>query len=276
MGQCVTWHDRRWRRALEARGLSRYSDFFKDGLGEQVWDRSTSKTFRITVTDPDDGRPVGLYLKRYIHAKQRWRFLLRRDKPTVERRNYDDLRRILGNVVPEVVATGRRQHWMMLHDAFILTVELPGVVQLDDYGREHWRCEPDADERNRQEALIRLTAELVRRMHDAGFYHIDLQWRNILVRFGDAPDRVDVFLIDAPRGGRRWFGLYRKHGQLRDLSSLDKLARLHLTRTQRLRWFKLYTGERRISRFGRRLIAAVLADRDRYEEAKARQLANRG
>lgn len=275
MGQSVTWHDRRWQQALRACGLSRYEDFLEARPDDPAWERSTTKTYRLTATNPRDQRRTGLYLKQYTYSTRRWRFLLRRDKPAVEQRNYDYLRRRVGDVAPEVVVTGRRRRWMMLHDAFIVTVELEGAVQLDEYARAHWGGTPCHDERTRQDALIRHTAELVRRMHDARFYHVDLQWRNVLVRFGESPRNAVAFLIDAPRGGRRRLWLRRRHGRLRDLSSLDKLARVYLTRTQRLRWFTLYTGQRRVSRSGRRLISAVLADRARYERAKAGQLTSR-
>lgn len=272
MGQSVTWHDRRWQGVLGASGLRTYEDFIDARADALVWERSVTKTIRLTAVDPEDDRPLAFYLKKYLYPNRRWRFLFRRDKPSVEQRNYAFLRRNVGAVVPEVVATGRRRRWMRLHDAFILTAEVPDSVQLDDYARAHWSARSEPDERARQDSLIRATAHLVRRMHAAGFYHVDLQWRNVLVRFGASPRQVEVFVIDAPRGGRRWLWLRRRHGQLRDLSSLDKLARMYLTRTQRLRWFRCYTRRRRINRSDRRLIAAILADRARYERAKARQL----
>ncbi len=269
MGPSVTWHDPRWQRPLASCGLRAYDDLINPRSGELVWERSTTQTFRLQVHDPTSGRPMSLYLKRYVYPDRRWRFLFRRDKPAVERRNYEMIRQHVGPVVPEVIATGRRRRWGMLRDAFILTAELTDCAQLDDYARSHWGGKPSSEERTRQDRLIRTTADLVRRMHAAHFYHIDLQWRNILVRF-DASHRGEAFFLDAPRGGRRRCRLRRRHGRLRDLSSLDKLARVYLTRTQRLRWFVHYTGRRRPDRADRRLIAAVLADRARYERAKAR------
>ena len=272
MAQSVTWHDRRWQGTLQADGFRDYEDFIDARTDQPVWERSTTKTFRLTTRDPEDGRTTGLYLKKYSYPRQRWQTLFRPDKPAVERRNYEFLRRNMGDVVPIVVATGRRRRWMMLRDAFILTVELPDCVQLDTYAQTHWEGTPPEAERVRQDRLIETTADLIRRMHDVDFYHIDLQWRNILVRFEGESEGARAFLIDAPRGGRRLLWARRRHGQLRDLSSLDKLARFYLTRTQRLRWFTRYTKRRRISPSDRRLIRAILADRARYERARARRL----
>jgi len=276
MGQSVTWHDRRRQRALQARGLRTYEDFISAQIDTLVWERSSTKTLRLTAVDSEGDRPTGFYLKKYVHPDSRWTSLFRRDKPTIEQRNYEYLRREVGDVVPEVVVTGQRRRWLMLQDAFIVTTELAGCEQLDEYARAHWSGCVNGCERGRLDSLIRATADLVRRMHATGFYHIDLQWRNVLVRFSAPTSDAEVFVIDAPRGGRRWLWLRRRHGQLRDLSSLDKLARHYLTRTQRLRWFTLYTGRRRISRFDRRLIGAILADRSRYERNKVRLLADHG
>jgi len=274
MGRSITWHDRRWQQVLQNGGLSRYEDFLGYRSDRLVWERFTTQTSRLEFRTPDGDRPTVLYLKKYVYPTRRWRFLLRRDKPDVEVRNYDFLRRRVGPCVPEVIATGRRRRWMMLYDAFILTRELPQAVQLDDYARRHWKGPLPPDERARQRHLLRATADLVRRMHAVHFYHIDLQWRNILVRFDGSSREAEVFLIDAPRGGRRWLWFRRTHGRVRDLSNLDKLARHYLSRTDRLRWYVLYAGGRRLNRRDRRLITAVLAERARYDQAKARLLAN--
>lgn len=252
--------------------MRQYEDFIRYQTDDLVWQRLSTQTYRLDVAESNGQPTTTFYLKKYVYRRRRWRFLLRRDKPAVEYRNYEFLRRWVGPCVPDVVATGRRRKWLMLHDAFILTLGLPNTAQLDEYARRHWKDNISRDERIRQEALIRNTADLVRRMHAVHFFHIDLQWRNILIRTGTVPSNPEVFLIDAPRGGPRYLRLRREHGRLRDLSNLDKLARAYLSRTQRLRWYVGYAGHRRLNREDRRLITAVLADRTRYERAKMRLL----
>ncbi|MBN1344105.1 MAG: hypothetical protein JXQ73_15575 [Phycisphaerae bacterium] len=276
MGQSVTWHNPQRRQLLRAKGLRSYDDFIDCREGDPVWSRSITKTYRLTCDDPETQGTLGLYLKKYVYPKRRWRFLFRRDKPSIESRNYAALRECLGPVVPDVVATGRRRRWMMLHDAFILTDELADCVQLDEYAETHWKGAPSERQRARQDSLIRITAELVRRMHAAHFYHVDLQWRNILVHFGESPKQVRAFFIDAPRGGYRYLWFRRSHGVFRDLSSLEKGARRYLTRTQRLRWFKLYAGRSRLTRNDRGLILGILGERGRYDHRRLGLLASHG
>ncbi len=79
-------------------------------------------------------------------------------------------------------------------------------------------------------------ARITRRMHKAGFVHNDLKWRNLLVTDGDVPT---VYLIDCPSGGY-WWGPFLQYRIVKDLACLDKVAKYHLTRTQRLRFFLDY------------------------------------
>ncbi len=266
----VTWHAPEDRALFEANGLSRYEDFITPRPESLVWRRKTTQTYRLEVRDPAEDEARVYFLKHYRYGPRGWRFLLRRDKPSTEARNYAAVRRSVGDVVPHVVATGRRRRFGLLRDAFILTRGIPRAVQLDEVARQRWsgrRLEPE--EAVRQRALLTATADLVRRLHAASIFHIDLQWRNILARLGERPEDVAVFLIDLPRGGRAWSPPRRRHGRFRDLSSLDKLGRVYLSRSQRLRWFLAYTGRRRLNTPDRRLIRDVQADRLRYERGKA-------
>lgn len=110
-------------------------------------------------------------------------------------------------------------------------------------------------------ALLHALAGAVARMHAAGFFHWDLQWRNILVRRSSGD--FDIFLIDSSRGGLRRTPIGRAHGRIRDLFCLDKLARRHLSRTTRLRFLRAYLGPDAARNPTRRLIRRLLAYVDR-------------
>jgi hypothetical protein len=109
--------------------------------------------------------------------------------------------------------------------------------------------------------LLEETAGLVSRMHAAGFVHVDLQWRNLLVveNGGIGPT---IYVIDSARGGLRGWVLYQLHGRLRDLSSLYKLGRVLLTRREQIRWLRRYLGVRRLSACEHHALAwTILHDR---------------
>ena len=88
-----------------------------------------------------------------------------------------------------------------------------------------------------QEVSLQL-ARSTRAMHDRGFAHNDLKWRNLLVD----PQRR-LYLIDCPTGAF-WRGPFLQRRIIKDLACLDKVAKYQLSRTQRL-WFYLQYCQRR-------------------------------
>ncbi len=108
--------------------------------------------------------------------------------------------------------------------------------------------------------LLETTADLVARMHAAGFFHIDLQWRNLLVS-EDGSRRPRVYVIDSVRGGPRRWRPFQMHGRLRDLSSLYKLARSQVPVREQVGWLWRYLGVRRLRHEHRVMIQTILCDR---------------
>lgn len=88
-----------------------------------------------------------------------------------------------------------------------------------------------------------LIATIIRRLHDERFAHNDLHWRNLLVTNVEMPT---VYLIDCP-SGRFWWGPFLAYRIVKDLACLDKEAELHLTRTQRLRFYLDYVQRKRLT-----------------------------
>jgi predicted unusual protein kinase regulating ubiquinone biosynthesis (AarF/ABC1/UbiB family) len=98
-----------------------------------------------------------------------------------------------------------------------------------------------------------LIANYVRRIHEDGFTHGDLKWRNILVTTTDAPC---VFFIDCPSGSRKSF-FRRRHFVIKDLAGLDRPAAEYLSRTTRLRFYLWYSNQTRLTQEDKALIARV-------------------
>ncbi|MDR0577700.1 MAG: lipopolysaccharide kinase InaA family protein [Candidatus Accumulibacter sp.] len=97
-------------------------------------------------------------------------------------------------------------------------------------------------------------ARIARILHDAGFAHNDLKWRNLLVGGGEAPV---VYAIDCPNGGF-WWGPFLRYRVVKDLACLDKLAQRHLTRGQRLRFYLDYTGHARLDEDDKRRVRRIV------------------
>lgn len=101
---------------------------------------------------------------------------------------------------------------------------------------------------------MRLVADYTRRIHKDGFTHRDLKWRNVLAETGEAPR---IFFFDCP-SGRHVSPLRRRHFIIRDLAGLDRLAREHLSRTMRLRFYLWYRNRTHLTREDKTLIAKVV------------------
>ena len=90
--------------------------------------------------------------------------------------------------------------------------------------------------------------QLVRGMHDAGFFAHDLHMRNVLVGDRDAA-KPRFVLLDFPNG--RVLARddpRRQAAMIYDLASLDLDACRYLSRPARLRFLKAYTGDRHADR----------------------------
>lgn len=275
MSDSMIFFQPRYVAALAALGLTTLDDFLAEQAGRLVSAHGLTHTRCIEFTH--GGQTLAGYLKtyNYTHRPLRHRFI--RDKARREAENFAVLRHHCGLSAPTVVCVGARRRLGALVRSFILTLELSASRPLV----ELW----DAAPMHRRE-LLGGSPGVVARMHAAGFVHIDLRWRNILVRReGDRP--LELVPIDCVRGGLRRSRLGREHGRLRDLSSLCKDAQPRLTRTQLLRWYLAYAAalgdadpgqrrrtanggaRRRLDGLHRQAIRVILRDRDSKDGSPA-------
>jgi len=98
-------------------------------------------------------------------------------------------------------------------------------------------------------------ADYTKRLHEQGFVHWDLKWRNILVSTDPIPQ---VYFFDCPLG-RKQYGWLQKRGIVKDLACLDKVAIKTLSRSQRLRFFKLYRGVEQLSSTDKKMVFRILS-----------------
>ena len=112
-------------------------------------------------------------------------------------------------------------------------------------------------------------------MHDAGFVHQDLFWRNVLVRpTGD--DRFEFYFLDASVGQRVRLPWRGREKMVRDLAALSVLAPDFLTRSDQLRFMLAYLGTKSLDEADRAWLLDVqkqwpqyrAAERVRFERGK--------
>ena len=212
--------------------------------GEKITQDPLSTVHRIWVADRY------YYVKRYTGAGKNLRRYVGRPRIQAE---WENLLNFHAWGIPSATVVGFGQQWH--NGAFVrgalITEELSDTSDLA-------RIATQRDARLQDRAWVshvsRQIAWATRMMHDQGFTHNDLKWRNLLV---DNQALGNVYFIDCP-GGSFWWGPMLRYRVIKDLACLDKIAKHHLSRSQRLAFFKLYLGKQRLDRVDRKQLRAIL------------------
>lgn len=211
--------------------------------GELVSCSPLSEVLRVEL----DG--VRYYVKRYKRAGKALRRWLGRSRSQAEWENLQQFVR-WGLATAEIVAYGVEKRLGFFVRGALITREVPQSVDLAALAKT-------GDSRLRDPKWIAAIGDqlssAVRTMHDNHFIHVDLKWRNLLV---DAQGKV--FFIDCPSGGF-WYGPLFWRRVIKDLACLDEVAREHLSRTQRLRFYLRYVQRRRMTPRDKKQIRRILA-----------------
>jgi 3-deoxy-D-manno-octulosonic acid kinase len=146
---------------------------------------------------------------------------------------------ILSRGIPTIQPVGaiHRSTLLLFYKAYLLSLEISGAKDLVQYFQEIGP-HPSRERLLHKRRIIRSSGLLVHRFHEAGFFHRDLQLKNILVS-GD-----QLFLIDFDRSYQKeaLTADEKKENLLRLNRSVEKWKRfgLSITRTDRLRFFRAY------------------------------------
>lgn len=198
--------------------------------GERLTQDPLSEVIRVELND------VRYYVKRYTGAGKGLRRFAGRPRVKAEWQNLMLFRR-WGIPTAPIVAYGLERSGGAFLRGALITRELEQTDDLAMLAATH-----DArlrDHRWVQEVSLQL-ARSTRAMHERGFAHNDLKWRNLLV---DPQPRL--YMIDCPTGAF-WRGPFLQRRIVKDLACLDKVAKHQLTRTQRLRFYLQYCQRKRL------------------------------
>jgi hypothetical protein len=226
------------------------SSYFSDPSGAS---KGVEVTQRL-VTTPNGTADV--FFKRYAYEPASWKFLWRASKARREAENYGILTR-LGIRVAELIAWGEERDAVgRLRFAFIITRAILQATTLLEFHETLKTMEPSRAKRHRALILEEL-AGMTRKIHEAGFFHHDLVWRNILV--SSTPEgELRLYWIDCPRGAYDTWSPLRGRKRLRDLAGLDKSAVRYWRRVERARFLHLYLGKPKLAEAHKRLARAVV------------------
>lgn len=149
-----------------------------------------------------------------------------------------------------VVAYGLERSYGSFVRGALVTEEVPNTRDLAKTVREHPEYLAD---KPWFEAVSKQVAEMTRKLHDAGFAHNDLKWRNLLVDEASPPK---VHMIDCPFGNH-WWHVFLQYRIVKDLASLDREAKNRLSASQRLRFYLAYARLGRLDARSKRQIRRI-------------------
>ena len=142
----------------------------------------------------------------------------------------------------------------------LITAEIAGTTDLGWLARNN---DPRLKSRRWLDGVSCQLAAIARRMHERRFVHGDFKWRNLLV---DGADRL--YLIDCPSGGF-WWPPFLDYRIVKDLACLDKVARRHLSRSRRLRFYLDYARKKALDADDKRRIRGIVGFFSGRDEALA-------
>ncbi|WP_122468666.1 lipopolysaccharide kinase InaA family protein [Pseudomonas viridiflava] len=192
---------------------------------------------------------VNYYVKRYVGAGKGLRRYLGRPRVKSE---WQNLKRFAKWGIPtaEVVAWGLERNGAAYDRGALITRELPNTEDMSALAQ---RKDPLLSDRQWVDGISRQLASYTRIMHDHHFTHNDLKWRNLLV-----DDQARLFFIDCPNGAF-WWSFMLRYRITKDLACLDKVAKYHLSATQRLRFYLQYRQRAHLNASDKKRIRHVVS-----------------
>jgi tRNA A-37 threonylcarbamoyl transferase component Bud32 len=264
-----------YRELLKVADLDSIQGVIRSKLGDVIstdHKREKNVVKRIEITF--EGKPRVFYLKLY------WNYLFEKIwcrafrgslvGRSMVRAEYENLEKLAGwgFRVPQLVAWGDHRFAGGVIHAFIISEEIPQAMGVDYLVHEWLEQQTEAVHKQKKAELIHEVAMAVRRMHDHGFEHHDLFFRNMMV---SGQDMSKLYMMDAPRA-YVWPACMMQKRRAVDLATLDAAATEVFTRSQRMRFMHIYLGHDQLTDKDKQLIRQVLECARPMRERQIRRL----
>ena len=249
-----------WRKRLEAHGLTDFERLWRMELAPLDSANTTrggvsNVGFLELAAQDQEGRRLVVKRQRN-HQTRTWRHLLK-GIPTA-RKEFDNIRRFercgLASAAP--VFFGQRRDHRGIR-AILITEFLEGYQSLETLLAQ-WARNPNPSE-TPKDAILRQAADLIARMHRAGFRHNCLYPKHLFVNTADV--HPDIRLIDLEKAARTFWGDRR---MTRDLGAFFRRSP-HWSASDQARFLVDYFGAvhmtPRIERTWRRILRGMARKR---------------
>lgn len=160
------------------------------------------------------------------------------------------------------LAVGERRRWRILKDSFLISRAIKEAHQLGQY---ILTLHPPlaAEARRKKREVITLLAKELRDIHDKGFFHGDLNASHIMVKVG-AGKRPAFYFVDfeSSKVGRK---VYSRQW-VKELARLNESMPSFISRTDKVRFFQVYSERLKLDKKERKKIIAMIETRTRAKK----------
>ncbi|MFH1419194.1 MAG: lipopolysaccharide kinase InaA family protein [Planctomycetota bacterium] len=237
-----------------------------------AWSRTTDTIWQDLI-----GSSSSVYIKRYHYPRcsDRLRGAFRGTflKASRARSEFRALRlmRQLGIQAVRPIAFGERRVAGFVRSCFLITESVPDAMPLSSFIKTFSDCaDSDAARRGRWEILTSL-AKQVRHMHEAGFVHRDLFWRNVLIRVLPG-DRFEFYFLDASVGKRIRLLQRRQDSIVRDIAAMGVLTPKFCSKADQLRFLLTYLNKKHLDARDCEWLRRVQAKSDLFRDTEVQRL----
>ena len=175
-----------------------------------------------------------------------------------------------GFSVPAPIAAGEEVSLGAIRSSWICSQALTTAQVLSRY-IERGHAPAEQERRLRRDTLAAVAA-CVRRAHDAGLFTSDLQETNLMLDHGGGSVRIYFVDLDGFRRLARVSWRRRR----RNLVQLDRSVGRFMTRSERLRFLRVYMAEQWTRLAMRQMVERLMLERERKEQEFARRRSRRG
>lgn len=156
----------------------------------------------------------------------------------------------LGIATPALVAYGKNMRRGKLTQGAIVTAGLENCLTLEQFAQQKRLYARGVTWLRK---VLTQVADFTRRLHQDGFLHVDLKWRNILVT---DDDEGQVFFIDCPSGYHPPGWIFQK-SVIKDLACFDKGVKRYIRKVDQLFLYKQYANKDRLEHKDKKIIKAT-------------------
>jgi tRNA A-37 threonylcarbamoyl transferase component Bud32 len=163
-----------------------------------------------------------------------------------------------GYATASPVAAVEYRRWGILIKSLYLSEEISGAKSVDNFWRDDLSALKGVDGHVNRRVFLRSLARLFSSLHEHGIYHNDLKAANILVVNTGAIIEPVFSLIDLQGLRKCWFVSRRR--RIKNLAQLNRTLGVHLSRTEKLSFFKAYGESRWLDRRSTRELVKRIVD----------------